>query len=451
MKKIVNLLFVSVLLTFAFPVLAQEESSLSEIALRKTHSDNWYVSIGPSANILFGEQDQLVSFLKRINFGGELSVGKWLNSNMGLSLNLAGGGLRGFNSRTAPYETGYYTSDNKGPYQGRHIYKQGSNLGDYNLGHPMGGPFTLENGKPNTKYKYYKNDREDGFWQEFNFFAPTLNLMFNLTNLSRGYAVEKGWFELIGFIGIGGNFAFDNGYSNPNFFWLTARAGLRANFNVSKNVAAYLQTSAYPTDPEFDGYKGTSLGDLYNIWSVGVQYTFNKKVRSPFEEIAIDEIDRLNRRVNESRDLVENHQDILERQQKLMDKLGNNLSSLQTEKSIPVVHKQESSRILLPEYVRFAFDSYTIEKSEYGKINTVVDFLKNNPDSKLLLIGYADKKTGTSTYNNELSKKRVEAVANEIKRYGINGNRVVAEWKGDKEQPFTSNEWNRVVVMVERK
>jgi outer membrane protein OmpA-like peptidoglycan-associated protein len=437
MKRVVNLLFVLVLLTFAFPVLAQEESSLSEITLRKTHSDNWYVSAGPSANLLFGEQDQLVSLFKRIKFGGELSVGKWLNSNMGLSLNLVGGGFRGFNLLGAPFETGYYTSE-KG-----HIYSH--QFGGE--GHPMGGPVFATNG-----YKLVNtSDGSMGFWQDFNFFAPTLDLMFNITNLSRGYAVEKGWFELISFFGIGGNFAFDNKYTNPDFLWLTARVGLRANVNVTKNIAVYLQTSAYPTDPEFDGYKGTALGDLYNIWSVGAQYTFNKKVRSPFEDIAIDEIDRLNRRVNESRDLIENHQDILERQQKLIDKLGSSLSSLKTEKTVPVVHKQESTKVLLPEYVRFAFDSYTVEKSEYGKISTVVDFLKNNPDSKLLLVGYADKKTGTSTYNYKLSKRRVEAVVNEIKRYGINGNRLATEWKGDNEQPFTSNEWNRVVIMVERK
>jgi outer membrane protein OmpA-like peptidoglycan-associated protein len=448
MKRIVNLLFVLVLLTFAFPALAQEESDLSEIALRKTHSDNWYVSVGPSVNILFGEQDQLQSVLKRIKFGGELSVGKWLNSNIGLSLNLAGGGFRGFNTLNAPFEAGYYTSDEKGPYHGIHLYKVGSGLADpgYDLGHPMGGPFTVD-GKPNTKYKYVDN----GFWQDFNFFAPTFNLMFNLTNLSRGYAVEKGWFELIGFIGIGGNFAFDNGYSTPDFFWLAGRAGLRANFNVTKNIAAYLQTTASPTDPEFDGYKGTALGDLYNIWSVGVQYTFNKKVRSPFEEATIDNIDRLNRRVNENRDLIENHQDILERQQSLLDKLGNNLSSGQTQKNIPVVHKHAEHSVMLPEYIRFAFDSYTVERSESGKINTVVNFLKNNPDSKILLVGYADKKTGTSTYNYNLSKKRVEAVVAEIKRLGIDGSRLVTEWKGDVEQPFASNEWNRVVIIVERK
>lgn len=448
MKKVIELFCVVILLTFAFPALAQEDSSLSKSALRKAYGDNWYVSIGPSANILFSEQDELVCGLNRIKFGGELTVGKWLNSNTGISFNFVGGGFRGFNTLNAPFESGYYATDEKGPYRGIHIYKQGSPLAEegYDLGHPMGGPFTV-NEKPNTKYKYYR----DGFWQDFNFFTPTLNLTLNLTNLFRGYAVEKSWFELIGLIGIGGNFALDNGYSNPDFFGLTERVGLRANFNVTKHVAAYLETSGYATDADFDGYKGTAFSDLYNIWSAGIQYTFNRKVLSPFEALTIDEIDRLNCKVNENRELIEDHQNILDHQQRLIDKLGSNLSSLQTEKSIPVIHKEISVSGILPEYIRFAFDSYAIGTSEYSKINHIVDFLKNFSDSKILLVGYADKKTGNSTYNYNLSKKRVEAIANELKRSGIDENRLIVEWRGDKEQPFAPNEWNRVVIVVERK
>jgi outer membrane protein OmpA-like peptidoglycan-associated protein len=80
-----------------------------------------------------------------------------------------------------------------------------------------------------------------------------------------------------------------------------------------------------------------------------------------------------------------------------------------------------------------------------------VEFLKANPDRKLLLIGYADKKTGNSTLNLSLSHNRVESVAAELQRQGISANRLIQEWKGDKEQPFSQNDWNRVVILVERK
>jgi outer membrane protein OmpA-like peptidoglycan-associated protein len=433
MKKVIKLLFVLALFAVAFPVVAQEENSLSEIALRKTYRDNWYVSIGPSAGIMFGEQDQAKSAFGRLRFGGEVSIGKWMNQNTGVSLNIAGGGLRGFNYWDAPYESGYYTAP-----KNTHNY--------YN---PMGGPVKDANGKWNSKYTHVKaKDGGDGFWQDFNYLATTVDVMGNITNLFRGYGVEKSCFDLIGFVGIGANIAFDNGKTTPNFYFVTGRVGLRANFNLTKNIAIYLQQAAYATDPEFDGYKGTAMGDLYTNTSLGLQFTFNKKVSS-FEKVTIDELDRLNRRVNENRDLINNHQDILERQQRLLDKLGSSLSSNYSEKTVPIIHKEALKA--LPEYVRFALDSYTIERSEYSKIQGVVDFLKDNPDAKVLLVGYADRKTGNPTYNNSLSKKRVEAVQAEIKRFGINDKRLIIEWKGDKEQPFSANEWNRVVIMVERK
>jgi outer membrane protein OmpA-like peptidoglycan-associated protein len=431
MKRVINLLFVQVLLMSAFPVLAQEESSLSEMALRKTYSDNWYISIGPSANILFAEQDRAKSAFSRLKFGGEFSVGKWMNQNTGFSLNIMGGGLRGFNYQNAPYESGYYTGVD----------------GHHNYSHPMGGPIFIGSGLKNPKYTYVETKGEiDGLWQDFNYLTTTVDVMNNITNLFRGYGVENSWFDLVGFVGLGVNYAFDNGNTTPNFYFLTGRIGLRANFNFTKNLGIYLESVGYATDPEFDGYKGTALGDMYANVSLGLQYTFNKRVFS-FEKVTIDELDRLNRRVNENRDLIENHQDILERQQKLLDKLGSQLSSMCTEKQIPIIHKTS----VLPGYIRFDLDSYTIKNGENSKIDNIVAFLKGNPDAKILMIGYADKKTGNSTYNYSLSKKRVNAVLDAIKRSGIDGNRIFVEWKGDREQPFTTNDWNRVVVIVERK
>ena len=435
MKRVFNSLFVLVLLAVSFPALAQEDGSLSEITLRKAHRDNWYISIGPSANFLFAEQDKAKSPLDRVKLGGELSIGKWFNQNTGFSFNVVGGGLKGFNFTEAPFETGYYTTPKE-----EHLYSQ-----DFGgPGHPMGGPFRNASGVWNKKYtRITSKDGYEGFWQEYNFVTPTFDIMANVTNLFRGYAVDNGWFELIGFFGLGANLAFDNGYSTPDFWWLAGRVGMRVNFNVSQSVAIYLQTAAYATDPEFDGYKGTAVGDLYGIASLGLQYTFNRKVSS-FEKLTIDELDRLNRRVNENRDLIENHQDILERQQRLIDKLG----TYQPVTERPVIVQGGRG---LPEFIRFALDSYAIQKSEYTKASDAVDFMKNNPDAKILLIGYADKRTGSTTHNLNLSRRRVEAVKNEMVRLGINGNRINTEYRGDREQPFGINEWNRVVMMIERK
>jgi len=461
MKRVIDLLFVLVLLTFAFPVLAQDYqesqdfqrsqggvSDLSAVALRKTHRDNWFVSVGLSGNILFAEQDQLVSLSSRMKFGGELTIGKWLNPNFGVGLNLAGGGLRGFNNWKAPFEIAtYYTTPTDHSYG--HVEKNESGI-------PMGGPVyqvvvtNPETGEWesvwNPKYpQVIKNGEIVGFYQDFNFFTPTFDVMANFTNLYRGYPVDNSWFDLVGFAGVGPNFAFSNGYSNPNFWSLGGRVGLRGNFNVTKDVAIYLQPTFYLTDPEFDGYRGTAMFDMYMNISLGVQYTFNKNVSS-FESMTIDELDRLNSRVNENRNLIDNHQDILERQQRLLDKLKDCCD----QKPVTIIQKEEPTKAL-PSFVRFGLNSYVIEKYEQSKISDAVDFLKSNPNTKILLVGYADRKTGNPTYNSNLSRKRVEAVKAELMRLGVNDNRISTEWRGDKEQPFGVNEWNRVVMMIEKR
>lgn len=432
MKKVFYLLFLSI---FTFPVIAQEESSLiaqeennlpeesnlpeetvfslSETVLRNISYDNWYVSAGPSINLMFGEQDKLVSPSKRLKFGGGFSVGKWFNSNTGLSFNVIGGSLRGYNQLRL-IRPGYYTT------KGDHHDWAGKN----DWGVPMGGNFEDENGNWDTKYKEApETEGQRGFWQDFNFGAVTVDMMSNLSNFYRKRTVEDNRFDLIASAGVGVNYAFDNGATTPSFLSVVGRLAIRANYNLTKDIDIYVEPAAYITDPEFDGYKGTAVGDLYTRVAVGVQYTFNKKGSSG--KLTIDELDRLNRRVNENRNLI--------------DKLGGNLPA------------QDEKSGLLPEYIRFVLDSYRVGQSEYSKIEGIANFLKNNPDAKLLLVGYADKLTGSSIYNYNLSKKRAIEVRNELQRLGVSSSRLFTEWKGDKEQPFTVNEWNRVVIMVERR
>jgi outer membrane protein OmpA-like peptidoglycan-associated protein len=68
-------------------------------------------------------------------------------------------------------------------------------------------------------------------------------------------------------------------------------------------------------------------------------------------------------------------------------------------------------------------------------------------NAPIKVIGYADKNTGTSKYNMGLSEKRAKNVANAlIYKYNIASNRVTVEWKGDTEQPYAENAWNRVAI-----
>ncbi|MEG1544215.1 MAG: OmpA family protein [Tannerellaceae bacterium] len=97
--------------------------------------------------------------------------------------------------------------------------------------------------------------------------------------------------------------------------------------------------------------------------------------------------------------------------------------------------------------VYFRLNSAKIDKNQQINIYNTAQFMKDK-SAPIKVIGFADKKTGSSNYNLGLSEKRAKAVAKElIERYGVSSNQITIEWKGSEEQPYSENNWNRVVIM----
>jgi len=466
MKKISRFFIALILSTIVYSVGAQNEqnnlnsqgdqnsqSALRKVVERNTYGDNWFISFGGNANVLMAEQDGYASMTDRIKYGGAFSFGKWFNPNFGARFQVMGGSLRGINDVNFYYGNGaYYVHDN--------FTHSGDND---NPGRPLAGipnpPEGYAGHNPNfdvnSAYTYKEiSGTQTGFLQEFNYATATVDLMLNLNNLFRGHYVESSPVEFIPFVGVGYIHAFNNNVTTPSFNYIVFKIGMRIDINLTNQWAIYIEPQGNATGKEFDGYSGTAQSDGIVNLGIGIQYTFNKRFSSPLSQLtqlSSDEFDRLNKKINDNRYLVENQQDILERQQGLLDKLKN--GTTESKKEITSAQVNESSGgAFLPEYIRFALDSYRIDPMEQYKIIQVGDYLKKNDNIRILLVGYADRKTGEPRYNMKLSQNRVEAIAAELSRLGVPSNRIICEWRGDREQPFPlNNEWNRVVVMVERK
>ena len=81
----------------------------------------------------------------------------------------------------------------------------------------------------------------------------------------------------------------------------------------------------------------------------------------------------------------------------------------------------------------FASTALKIDKNQQINIYNTAEFMKNN-NAPIKVVGYADKKTGTSDYNMGLSEKRARAVAKElIDKYGISSSQITIEWRGSDE------------------
>ena len=419
MKKmtIKNLVVAVVFFTVTVPVMAQE-STVSEDK-KSDAGKNWFISAGASGNLLVGEQDNEYGNLgDHVRLGGELSIGKWFNPNFGMRTQFMLGGLKGFNFYE--HKGGEYTRSDRD----RDSYPAG----------------------------YYKGTLkaagDAGFWQQFSYGTATIDLMANLTNLFRGYYREAP-IEFIPFVGIGFIHA-SKSETNPTFNNIVGKLGMRVNFNLNSQFAIYLEPQANFTSAEFDGYVGNRNMDAIGNVMAGVQFNINKNFAKA-TTLSQTEVNMLNQRINEQYSVIENQQTILERQQKMLQEMENKPPK-QKDGQKPVVETGVGSESkYLPDYIRFGLNSANIDFSEKHKVEDAAAYLKANPESKLLLIGYADKQTGNSKYNYNLSCKRVENVASQLKNLGINSNRLIIQCIGDKEQPYDQNEWNRVVIMVERK
>ena len=93
----------------------------------------------------------------------------------------------------------------------------------------------------------------------------------------------------------------------------------------------------------------------------------------------------------------------------------------------------------------FDLNKAVIRDDQVNTLNRLVSFMRNTPDAKVKLDGYADKQTGTADINQELSEQRVIAVRQYLGSRGIDQSRISTAAHGDKVQPFTG-EKNRAVT-----
>jgi ompA/motB domain protein len=96
----------------------------------------------------------------------------------------------------------------------------------------------------------------------------------------------------------------------------------------------------------------------------------------------------------------------------------------------------------------FGFDSSEPQDGSLWAVGFVANYLKQNPDAKLNIIGYTDQ-MGNAGYNEKLSKKRADAVKQLLVEMGVDTSRLVSEGKGiDKGAKSSSAGARRLVRRV---
>ena len=96
----------------------------------------------------------------------------------------------------------------------------------------------------------------------------------------------------------------------------------------------------------------------------------------------------------------------------------------------------------------FVIGKAELRPEEAFKLGRICQILKDNPDAKITVTGYADSGTGTADVNRSLSEERAHAVVDMLKKGGISESRISFDSVAGDRDASQSPASNRVAVCI---
>ena len=105
---------------------------------------------------------------------------------------------------------------------------------------------------------------------------------------------------------------------------------------------------------------------------------------------------------------------------------------------VSVEELKNSGKSIKLDNIFFDFDKYDLKEKSYEALNTLLRFLKDNPDIAVEINAYTDN-IGSEKYNLKLSENRASSVVSYLIQKGIDASRLLPIGHG-KDDPVASNE-----------
>ena len=286
--------------------------------------------------------------------------------------------------------------------------------------------------RPNFKYDY-------------KYLTSDIDLLINLCTLFGKQNYYPLNLYLIG--GVGVNYAWDNDklftYGDVGslpFAWKknrlshNARVGIMLDYNICKHLSVNLELNANSLSDRYNSK--TNCSDDWQVNGlVGIAYKFGFKKKA--NESVVKEV------VEEP--IVEQPAQVIKPAETVRP----------TQQTAAVVTKPAvvtpPAPVAKPELrteVFYEIRETVISKGEQAKFDNLVRFLKENPDTKVNVVGYADAGTGNDAINTRYARQRADNMVKALKNAGIPASRITSDSKGDNIQPYRENDKNRVVICV---
>ena len=333
--------------------------------------DNWFITAEGGAGIYLSPNDSERDLLDRWSPAASLYVGKWFSPLIGVR-----GGISWLKTKGLT----------DGPYYG------GVELDD-----------NVINGK------YYK--------QTYAHVGPVFDVMFNMTNWICGYKPGR-FYNLTAYVGAGGYWSFVKEFeeTSENTFekdgWVDAqdrilafRAGIINSFNISKQVQLSLDLRYTGLDNHKDEVGEGWNKTAHNLQAMlGVTYLFNKREWSaPIVPVCPE---------------PENCDAILARLEAADAKIADLEKQLKDCLERPVEKEVIEDKAPLAT-VYFPINVSKLTRKDIEIVKSCAEVMKDNPNTKYVITGWADNYTGNDKINTRLRKNRAASVEKQLLRAGV--------------------------------
>lgn len=309
--------------------------------------------------------------------------------------------------------------------------------------------------------------------------ATNISLLgtFNLCNLLAGYPGEPRVFEVVALGGFGWMHAYGTA---PKTNFVTSKLAIDFTFNLGSEKAwqLFLEPSiTYALDgwttieavsPEYGYYTAPTVvnqvinsnnGMKYNLGNavlglnIGFNYKFlNSNGKHNFAKAQLRdqrEIYDLNNKINNLRQSLDARDQMILDDHNRIEELEQALDSCNKRPKQTVVVNEVKKETFLQPIVIFGLGKSTINPAQYASIEMIAKYMRNHPESKILIRGYASPE-GNPELNQKLSVARAMSVMTAlINRYKIASNRITVEGMGATDSLSEEIDFNRVAMFID--
>ena len=263
------------------------------------------------------------------------------------------------------------------------------------------------------------------------YFTLRADALYNLSNSICGYNPDR-LFTLSVFAGPGLTFAKTYGDQDKLNALINGSVGLMGQFNVNDYWDINIEARGEVSPSIFGKYSNAYTDGAVSL-TAGVTYTFGGKKFISCNGVDQDAIN----------DEVNRYRSQLEKTKADLDAAKRALVNVKPE----VREVVKTVQVPGPRAVFFKIGKATID--DYGLVNLklAAKVMKENPNKKYKIAGYADKATGSVALNKKLADKRAQAVYDALVKEGVNKDQLEVIGYGGTDNMFGKNFLNRVVIL----